>query len=332
MSQQLRATMHRSCTTIAFALLLPGVSGELLQINCDGASGTMQVPLTGNRNGIVSKVADFPDNMPLISLSMQGNCDLDLQLFKKGDTQCLAGFSCIMGGTQAAGPYSQSVQGMDIEFSGDDTTPPVSETITVSPWAKGELEVKVTAREDCQATPGTLTYSYGPWPWQTNGPCPHGNQTIQSSAPTITQTGRPTLPSRLQILGMGMCRLENCVRCPKPESWTSTATCQSTREACHEQCTVCSGVVFAATPSSDTDGCRSQNLGRCVVYTGGAVAAGTRTDASLEYECAAPQNPTWHPTSRPVDIATRSPANRPSAGLLSSLAIIAMGVFALTTQ
>ena len=92
-----------------------------------------------------------------MQIALNANGDLDIQLYD-GDT-CVYGYGCTYPSA-----VSNTYLGMSISFSGDDTTAPVSESITITGATTMVLQLRVKAYADSS---GTAVYSYG-----AISPCP----------------------------------------------------------------------------------------------------------------------------------------------------------------
>jgi len=93
-----------------------------LVITCDPGSGSEPLSLS---DGII-QIATIPINARNIAISIEANIDADIKLSPMGNGRCFAGYGCMLGSAGTA-----TVEGMQIYFSGDDRTNPVTETVTV---------------------------------------------------------------------------------------------------------------------------------------------------------------------------------------------------------
>jgi len=119
-----------------------------LVITCDPNSGEEALTLF---DGTV-QIATIPTNAFDIEISIEADIDGDVQLAPMGDGQCYAGYSCVLGSRG-----TETVEGMEIYFSGDDTSPPVTETIRVDK-ALVPMRLQVTAY---RSGTGNIVYSWG---------------------------------------------------------------------------------------------------------------------------------------------------------------------------
>merc|ERR1719483_781857 len=95
---------------------------SIVDITCEGDSGEAATGTMERFEEIY--IADIPVNTRDLLITLTANVDIDLQLYDESHV-CLAGYACINDlGTE-------TIQDMSIYFSGDDTTPPVSETIRI---------------------------------------------------------------------------------------------------------------------------------------------------------------------------------------------------------
>merc|ERR1719181_2514176 len=103
--------------------------------SCDPGSGSQTVHFSSGQFDI----AHIPLNAINLEVSIQNpSHDIDVQVFTEGG-QCLAGYGCTVGSSGTG-----LVNGMNVYFSGDDVSAPITETIRVDK-ALEPLEIKVTA-------------------------------------------------------------------------------------------------------------------------------------------------------------------------------------------
>jgi len=124
-----------------------------LVITCDPGSGNEPLTLSDS----VIQIATIPLNARNLDISIEANIDADIKLSPMGDGQCYAGYGCVLGSRG-----SMTVEGMEMYFSGDDTSNPVTETVTVD-HALEPMRLQVQAY---RSGSGNIVYS-----WSGIDPC-----------------------------------------------------------------------------------------------------------------------------------------------------------------
>jgi len=124
-----------------------------LVITCDPGSGNEPLTLS---NSII-QIATIPLNARNLEISIEANIDADIKLSPMGDGRCYAGYACVLGSRG-----TMTVEGMEMYFSGDDTSNPVTETVRVD-HALEPMRLQVQAY---RAGSGNIVYS-----WSGIDPC-----------------------------------------------------------------------------------------------------------------------------------------------------------------
>jgi len=144
-------------------------------LSCQGGSGSWSGALTKDAEEVIARI---PANTDGAEIKMDGSGDLDLKLYD-GDT-CIRGYDCTY-----ASAGDQTYGGISISFSGDDTSPPVSETIKITGTTDKELQFRVHAYASFT---GTATYTIG-----AIDPCDLSSQCVPCSS--YTGCGKGQTPS-----------------------------------------------------------------------------------------------------------------------------------------
>mmetsp|Transcript_49497 Transcript_49497/g.105826 ORF Transcript_49497/g.105826 Transcript_49497/m.105826 type:complete len:888 (+) Transcript_49497:61-2724(+) len=152
--------------TAALLLLLPsgGTGGSCgpeqwqssaVVTTCAAASGSAGVQL---QFGQITRVLSLPTGVANVSVTLDANVDLDIQLIDDDTGTCVVGFGCTYSSQCTdVSDFCIAYASMPIYFSGDDSVSPVSETVVISGPLTRSMTVQV---KSYAAVTGTVTYSH----------------------------------------------------------------------------------------------------------------------------------------------------------------------------
>jgi len=109
-------------------------------------------------------IASFPTGAREVSVELKSDVDFDLRLMDGSTDQCIVGFSCEFAtGCANTSDYCISYRGMEVYYSGDDLSTPVTETIKIRKLTR-PMVFSAYASKDGEST---IEFRYG-----TIAPCP----------------------------------------------------------------------------------------------------------------------------------------------------------------
>jgi len=125
-------------------------------VDCAGKTGQATVRLKKDQT---RSIAIFPAGTDKVSMELKSDVDFDLRLMDGSTGKCIVGFSCMHSAKcQNASDYCISYRGMQVYYSGDDLSTPVTERIKIAGKLTRPMVFSTYASGDGEST---IDFSYG---------------------------------------------------------------------------------------------------------------------------------------------------------------------------